>query len=105
MSKLNDALWRWGDPAIGKNIESAVELVRLLRDQIVELETDRDRLDYLQSGNLSVYEVYRTEHVPTTEADPCYREERVPLGWVISGKNLEFETIRGAIDAAIGDDQ
>ncbi len=65
------------------------------------MNTDSERLDWLQDSEVGIYEVIRIDRRPTTSNESRYEEHRVFLGWSVSSRDDECKTIREAIDIAI----
>lgn len=65
--------------------------------------TDKQRLDWLEQNEESVYRVIETRRVPTTRTEPAYEFKDVFLGWSFGSRFDECQTIREAIDSAMNE--
>ena len=65
------------------------------------MNTDTERLDWLQATNKTAWRCIRDEWELTTELSPTHRRIVVFSGWMIDEGDEPSATIREAIDAAM----
>jgi len=67
----------------------------------IVMRTDKERLDWLETQQVSLYAVTIGIRVPTTTPDPGYETQYKFVGWSTGSRLDEAETVREAIDAAM----